>query len=438
MAEQPQNDLNIQSPPRKEAPQLTADAKTPEQSAVTQSDDVTLDPKASLEPALKLVVALIGLAYGTGYLVVLTFLDSYGIHESGGELFKLRYIYVGALALACPVAMAFALQGLFSGKHRIPPGSVASKLSHFFSRLIAPAENMPASLIIMLLNLLVVFYCIIVFAHPGMFAKQQVLINCLYVPLLLTLFLRLIFGERFLWSRRLNLFRWLLAIATLAISILILRGIDFWAIAKGRAYNYIVLQVLFFFFVYRFTKWSPLGTSSKEQFARLVVRVMVLGPIFLLGIFSFSHTVYNHIPAEKGGGDFSELPDARVCFSDTYRTSIPTGLLAGANQQPSCTVAVKVLEESSTDVYVARSSDRGAMSVTDAPNPAVLWGSGSYRPVVFDISRSAVSNIVILNDGDTKISPEAPVPAQACKDTDPTPQAVSVPVKGKLPESKSQ
>jgi len=373
-----------------------------------ESDSERIDVKAYVEPVFKLFVAAVGLAYGTGFLVVLTFLNEYGIREAAGEFFKLRYIYVGALCLACPVVLMCILQGLLSGRHTIPAGAPASTLRHVVARLFAPAENMPIALILMVVNLAVVFYCMVAFAHPGLFAAKQTLINWLYVPLFATLSLRLIFGEQTLWSRRLNLVRWILVSVAVVTSGLILKDIDFASMFRERMHNYVVLQALFFFFVYRFTKWPLLGSGTKERASRLVVRLMILGPLFLLGVFSFAHTVYNHIPAEKGGGDFSQMSDSRVCFPDVHRTSIPVGLLLDINQQPLCTVPVKVIEETSTDIYVARSSDRGSSSEKDVPNPAALWRSGEYYPVVFEISRSVISSIVMLNQGTVQISRPTP------------------------------
>jgi hypothetical protein len=372
-------------------------------------------PESRVEPILKLLVAGVGLAYGIGFLVVLTFLNGYGIREGGGEFFKLRYIYVGALCLACPIAMVCILQGLLSGGHKIPASDPASTLRHLVARVFAPAENMPAALLLMLINLAVVFYCIIAFAHPGLFARKQLLINCLYVPLLATLFLRLIVGEKTLWSRTLNRVRWVLVSISIVTSALILKDIDFASMLKERMYNYLVFQALFFLFVYRFTKWPLLGSDQKERTARLIVRFMVLGSVFLIGVFSFAHTVFNHIPAEKGGGDFSRISDSQVCFSDAYRTSIPVGLLADLSRQPSCTVPVKVIEETATDVYVARSSDRGTHSEKEVPNPAALWRSGEYYPVVFEISRSVISSVVVLNHGAIQIS--IPVPLSSSPST---------------------
>jgi hypothetical protein len=385
---------------------------------------IAIDPKAEeksvkgflewehVETALKLFALGVGLAYATGYLVVLTFLNEYGIHEAGGEVFKLRYIYVGALCLALPVVMACILQGLFSGSHKIPADAPAPTFRHFLGRLFAPAENMPVPLLLMLVNLSFVFYCIIAFGRPGLFAAKQMLVDFLYAPLLATLFLRLIVGKEKLWSRPLIFVRWVLVLVSVAASVLILKDIDFGSMIRERAYNYVALLTLLFFFVYRFTKWPLLGSVAAERNSRLIVRLMVLGPLFVLTVLSFAHVVYNHIPSEKGGGDFSWATDSVICFSDSNRDSLPQGLLQNAVLFPVCTVPVKIIEETGSDIYVARSSDRGSYSEKDAPNPAALWRSGQYYPVVFQINHDVISNVIILNRGKVEIVSQVPTSPQ--------------------------
>jgi hypothetical protein len=355
--------------------------------------------KLQLESAAKALVAGVGLAYGTGFVVVLTFLNSYGIGEAGGEVLKPRYIYVGALCLACPVALLSVLLGLFSRRHTVPSAEAARSVRQVIERLITPAENMPLPLIVMISNLMVVSYCIVAFARPGLFAARQTLFICLYVPILVTLVLRLIFGEAALWSRPLNMFRWGLVAASLVVSVFILREIDFASMFREGVLNYIVLQLLFVFFVYRFTKWRRLGSSAEARAARLTIRLMVLGSLFVVGVLSFAHTVFNHIPAAKGGGDFSDAADSQVCFSDASRVSVPSALLPNGDRspQPLCSVLVKIIEETSSDIYVARSTDRGGRRLDQARNAAVLWRAGEYYPVVFQISRTAVAIIVRLN-----------------------------------------
>jgi hypothetical protein len=359
--------------------------------------------KTHIETALSFLIVGIGVAYGTGYVVVMSLLNEYGIREAGAEFFKLRYIYVGALCLACPLALLCVQQGLFSRRHTIPSEDAAPTFVSAVARLLTPAETFPLPLVIMVFDLMVVFYCVIAFARPGLFARKQTLFAYLYLPVAVTLCLRLIFGEKRLWSRPLNAFRWLLLAMTLWVSFLILKCIEFGPMFRGGVYNYVILQALFWFFARRFTKWRRLGTSVEARVARMVIRFMILGSLFVLGVFSFAHTVFNYIPAERGGGDFSQVPDCQICFSGSGHSSALNNLLLEGNGRPPCSVPVKIVEETSADIYVAKSADRGGRSPSDVPNASELWRSGEYYPVVFQISRSVVDSVIILNHGTTQL-----------------------------------
>ena len=89
------------------------------------------------------------------------------------------------------------------------------------------------------------------------------------------------------------------------------------------------------------------------------------------------------------------VPETKFCAGTVYRTSIPVPMIADMNQQPLCTLPLKVIEETPTNIYVARSWDRGSHSEKEEPVPPALWRSGEYYPVVFAISRGVVSSIVI-------------------------------------------
>jgi hypothetical protein len=155
--------------------------------------------------------------------------------------------------------------------------------------------------------------------------------------------------------------------------------------------------------LHRFSGTLMTGQELRERIGRLAVRGSILGSLYLLTVFAFVHTVYNHVPAEKGGGDFTNTPDAKLCFVESARSSIPVGLAADTKRTPLCTVGVKVIEETPSTVYVALASDRGSYSEKDYPNAPVLWRSGLYYPVVFGLSKATVAALV-LNDGHAELS----------------------------------
>ncbi|MGD0013637.1 MAG: hypothetical protein ABSD56_04315 [Bryobacteraceae bacterium] len=403
-----------------------ADAIVQQQSAMKPAglpkDDPPLapavrDPKAHVESAAKIVVLGLGLAYATGYLVVMTYLDRYGIRETGGDFFKLKYIYVGGLCLAMPTALATAVLGLTLAKRTYvqdaPRRSWREILTDTFNPP-APAARAPGqqaeslhwTTMVVFGTMLAVSYCIIAFSHPGFYAARVYLVYSLYACILVVTLLRPILGNR-AYSARANVVRAVLAFVTLGLGSATLWGIGLASLWADGGYGYGFLVLLVAFLVRRFMAPMP-DMDARERLGRVAIRVALLGSILILSIFSFAHTVYCHIPAEKGGGDLTQMPDSRVCFLESHKDSIPVGLLADLNQQPVCTVRVKIIEETPTSIYLARSSDRGKYSQKNYPNAAVLWRSGLYRPVVFNVNRLAIASIVTLNQGETELSVRRP------------------------------
>ena len=99
---------------------------------------------------------ILGVVYAAGFLVVLNFLDRFGIREAGSDLWKTRYIHIGILSLAFPVIFNGTILSLiyliFHGK---------------FDKTIMRQRLLPIGLLVT--NLELVSYFLITFTHriPG-------------------------------------------------------------------------------------------------------------------------------------------------------------------------------------------------------------------------------------------------------------------------------
>jgi hypothetical protein len=226
--------------------------------------------------------------------------------------------------------------------------------------------------------------------------------------------------------------RWVfLSAAVLLSALVLLKGAPLvWILTEGGC-NYILLVSIMTVILHRFSGTSMAGQELRERIGRLAVRGSILGSLYLLSVFAFAHTVYNHVPAEKGGGDFTNAPDATLCFLESARSSIPVGIAADPNRTPLCTFGVKIIEETPSTVYVAKSSDRGSYSAKDYPNAPVLWRSGLYYPVVFGLSKATVAGVVVMNEGYAEVSvptivsvPQSTAPGAS----QPKPPSVQIPV----------
>jgi len=57
-------------------------------------------------------LAFSALVYASGFLAVTTFLDRFGIRESGIGLWKAKYVYVGLFCVALPLVAASTIYGI--------------------------------------------------------------------------------------------------------------------------------------------------------------------------------------------------------------------------------------------------------------------------------------------------------------------------------------
>src|SRR5437588_9625205 len=95
-----------------------------------------------------------GFIYGTGFLIVYTFFNRFGLKETASDFFKIKYIHVGVLFLIFPTLLIIPIVAMWlrmrMQRRMMEPGERKVHLPVFF--LVA--------------NFLLVFYIIIMFAPP--------------------------------------------------------------------------------------------------------------------------------------------------------------------------------------------------------------------------------------------------------------------------------
>jgi hypothetical protein len=69
--------------------------------------DQLLNPQTTKKSVAELFpqyfLALTGIIYAAGFLVILSFLDRFGILESGADFLRTRYLHIGMLCIALPL-----------------------------------------------------------------------------------------------------------------------------------------------------------------------------------------------------------------------------------------------------------------------------------------------------------------------------------------------
>lgn len=314
--------------------------------------------------------------------------------------------------------------GLRTMKVEWPQESPVKSLRSFANRLFSASgppspqdvtshdtKSLPLPSILTNIILITTSYLIVAFAHPGYYARRLTYITVLNSLMVAQLSLRHIFGVKMAQWKAMAI-RWtIVALAIIFSVFFILDGLNLNWVLSERGYNYILLVFIMTFILHRFSQQPISDQTHRQKLAVVSVRATVIGSLYILTVFSFAHTIYNHIPAEKGGGDFSEAPDATVCFLESYRSSVPSGLVANFGQNPLCTVPVKIIEETPLAVYIARTSDRG--SHTEVSSAPVLWRAASYYPVVFNVSKASIGSVVVMNQGHVEVSiPAVQTPLQ--------------------------
>lgn len=357
---------------------------------------------------------LAALAYATGFLCLFTFLDQFGIRDSGGDFFRVRYIHVGILFLLFPVCILTPLWVVCSLKRAEEkpgggsPNASASNQQPFSSDSAttvlqekevphAPLPRkqllVPVSAIFSYLNMCFVLYIVVLFAPRDFAATKQ--------GLLVSIFLISIFSPRIIeWfvksyivPHKSTIFsrnaRWAILLSTtIPLDYLVFGGLwhRLWIIFWGRgplpsgAIFYIAFLALIPYTLWRTNEKSKAEAPTRKS--KTEMRVAAVGlclMYYFLAILSFSIRVYPFIPTSKGGGDFSESPTVRITFKP-HRYSRPAAQPMGNEDK-----GYVVLDETQDTLFVAKVSD------VDGPQS---WRFMEKFPPVTEIRRDEIERMV--------------------------------------------
>jgi hypothetical protein len=351
---------------------------------------------AVVEDVPQYIAVGVGLAYATGFLVVLTFLERFGIHETGGDLFKIKYIHVGILALFLPVAC-------------VVPSILT--LSMAWSTKSGASQNLKvgAANFLLMANMLLCLAIFVLFAPPHFFRDREWVLPAVFGATFAGLFLiwclkwfcwnpeheNLFFrrlselGEAGSVERFLKLVLLQVAIALAAGTAW--RGLtkDVWAIFWGEewfppkgAIFYVLLTCLWIYAIAR-THWF----ASEAKTRRLKIElysagIIVAGGIYFLSIIAFSYRVYPYVPHERGGGDFTNSPLVTLYVS-TQSGALPDRLKdnAASTKSEIKSIPVIVIDQSTTSLYVADYADEGG---------PFEWRKSERLPHVVELPASTV------------------------------------------------
>jgi len=349
-------------------------------------DDPQPPVHESIEVLAKMAVALLGLSYVCGFIVLYTFFRRFGIVDSSTELLRIRYAYSGILCLAFPLfllAPAGAHAWMIRAQHHVekpvPESDESvgqSRLSHFIQLLCVGG----------------CLYWFVLFEPHGAFQRRLLPLTLL---LIFTVLPPSISAKHlgFAATKEHDLIRWLFAVASLGFTIWAIWG-DFGHIrtvlVRGRAYFLLVIILLPYFI--HSTSVRVRYWFEGQRTGVLVARSAMALTLSLLSTLAFAYRVFPSIPADKGGGNFDQSRVARLCIGSFDQTAVPAELFSDSDM-PRCSVPVAIIDSTDSFAWVSRMDDWGG-AVDDGQRCAPeIWSEGQFYPRIFEINRTKVSHI---------------------------------------------
>jgi len=369
----------------------------------------------SVERVAHWFIAIAGVVYGTGFVTVFTFLNRFGVTEEGSEVFKAKYIFVGVLHLLLPVIIGVPVAVLF---HIRGGGSQQSQAQQTEQSQVQQAErpHFYLSSILIIANLLFVFYVYVLFAPPGFLERREFVVPLLFLWTFILLRIVRRYDktiEKFLdvlaialhppetekWKQKKiddirSFLRWVLCVVfMLPAGYISLRGIFrflgkiLWNGGGSGAYVLLLLVGLM--------GWLVLVTINQMQtmpkWRRLAVGTIVaclVGALYYFSVLIFAIRVYPYIPAVRGGGDYSESPKVLLHFKKDNLASLPPGILASGGDGLTSEERV-ILEITSSSIL--------AVDPREAGGPKCWRGPNRPKIRITEIRRDDVESIAYSN-----------------------------------------
>ena len=365
-------------------------------------------------------LALVGLIYASGFLIVSSFLETHGLRDAGSDLWKIRYIRIGVFCLmvtAITNAVPYFLKHLMSTRgiasHLLPTIVIYIALelglfsSAMFARHLGSHEN----------SAVFIWACGLLWsAILGLFvaawierlgkgildedvelrAKIKRILD--RIPIWGSAIVAAI--ERFARSMgpdRLCRFgpriRWVTVLATLYF---------LWNIAGANREVVEMLvyrlpasvMLLSFTLILGWLPWRAFSIGpkrvpeSQRRSMWLLIGCLVI-PTYYFALIAFSRAVFPFIPAVRGGGDYSAAPTVRVYLKEQAQRETLGPYLDTTSRQVARTKPIIFLEETATTLFVA--------SPDDAGGPCQWRLDADKKPPVLSINRDAIANVQYLS-----------------------------------------
>jgi hypothetical protein len=352
-----------------------------------------------------LFIAVTVLTYVTGFLVASAFLDRYGLKDSGAELLKVKYLQTGIMFLVFPIILispviSFAyLKRTRRAPLERPEPATADASGAGLSAASNGDKVIPlyTPTILVITNLLVVFYILALFApfgHVTHGGKRHFLMALFLVSLFGLLLAQIVVKKAIKADvadkAAVNL-RWVVFAACLILDVYVLG--DLLGVLENVAYPgtmyFMGFMSLIAYIAWRvYVRIDETGVLDKNV-AIVGLAVGIAAALFYLSVLTFALLVFPYIPAAKGGGDFSEAPIIIVRAYPRYKESIPPELFDSAPNDLMRLRSMIMFEERTSSIFIADPNEAGG--------PSEWRHLGSQKPQIFEIRREAIGSVTYRN-----------------------------------------
>lgn len=347
-------------------------------------------------------LALAGIVYATGFLIVFTYFESFGIHETGAEFFKVKYVHVGILCtmfvilLGVP-CLAYRFMRLAENKNKRD-----NRRTGGFTHL---------SSMVFVLNMVLTFYGLVMFSPHGYIETRSFLIPVILMATSGWLILmRILESKQLLWAdsqagappknvdmeQVANIGRWFVGIIGLVIlDWYSFRGLGhtLWQMLSGAGtfktggYIFLMFVLVIMFLLWRVSDRVKEIPDVGVRIALWAVTGCLLLAIYYLAVLSFAYRVYPYIPVDRGGGSFVDSSTVKLRFKNDARNSLPSEIVRC--EMNSCTESIPLvfIEATSTVVFVANPADAGG---------AAEWRQGR-RPQIYAVRSELIDSMFFDN-----------------------------------------
>lgn len=349
----------------------------------TFSEDVQAHARAIGET----VIVFIGLAYLCGFIVVYTFENKLGIHDTNSEIIRIRYIHTGLLCLAFPIFVVIPIAAHIWMYRRQRP------ILEYYERLKKEGLFVGRSRLAYTVQLCCVCLCLFFFVLFEPYGKVHS--QLVWIVVLLFLAVVPVVGFRkylgFSADSERPRLRILLALASVIVLVGALWGtIGYLLPIFFKGLSYWLFTAALTLYLVGSVSQKPLYWFVGQKEGVQIARWAVVFTLFMMSVLAFAYRVYPLIPADKGGGNFRFSRDVQICMLAGEKVATEISV---KREDLTCTVPVKVLDITDSTLYVARKDDKGHNESGESPLPnrqeaAEIWSDGEFFPTVYAIPRS--------------------------------------------------